>query len=84
MQIKTIMAAAAIAVSLGGVAQPVFAENRSDGPATSLDRITLMMRNMDRFQDRQDRIERSRYYAERQQLRGDRYAARSSAYALRR
>lgn len=83
MQFKTIMATAAIAVSLGSFAQPAHSENRSSGPLTSNAHIETMMRNMDRFQARQDRIERSRYYAEQKRIRGDQYAERSS-YPVRR
>lgn len=83
MKFGTIMASAAIAVSLGSFAQPAYSENRGSGPLTSNARIETMMRNLERFQARQDRIERQRYYAERQRPGGDRHAARASL-ALRR
>ena len=88
MQIKTIMAAAAVAVSLGAFAQPAFADDKpwSTQATTSSARITQMMRTLDRFIDRQHRLADQRYYADRQ-IRRDSYAARdaaASSYAMRR
>lgn len=77
------MATAALAVSLGALAQPAHSENRSSTtPLTSNGRVEAMMRNMDRFQARQEQSQR--YYVERQRQ-SDQYAMRaSSSTTLRR
>ncbi|MBD3760750.1 hypothetical protein [Rhizorhabdus sp.] len=81
MQIKTIVAATVVALSLGSLTQSAQAQNRPPSEAISSNaRIDAMMTRIDRFQARQDRLERyDRYYVERQQPRRlDRYAARST------
>ncbi|MCZ4341608.1 hypothetical protein O4H52_08345 [Sphingomonadaceae bacterium G21617-S1] len=78
MQFKIIIATASVALSLASLAQPAHARNRASGPVSSDARIEAMMRTMDRFQARQNQIERSSAYAERQRLRGEAYAARST------
>ncbi len=77
MQFRIIIATATVALSLGSLAQPAHARNRASGPVSSDARIEAMMRTMDRFQTRQNQIERTSSYAERQRLRGAPYAASS-------
>lgn len=76
MQFKTIIATAAVALSLGSFAQSAHAQIRPSGSPSSNARIESMMRSIDRFQSRQHQAERKYYYAERQRQQSDSYAAR--------
>lgn len=67
MSFKTTATAIGVTIALGGLAQPAAAVDMwPSTPTTTNARVSTMMNRLDRFEQRRDTIESSRYYVMRQ------------------